>query len=159
MVLLLGLTQVFSQTATTNTYGARQCVECIYWGGNWCPKGTASSLTVSNGGCASTVITSCTSGYSLKPSDCVQVSGHAVKTKCSMDLNLTSDTYNATRTVTFSKSLAAYNYCQLDLTVIGNTNASVSYTFSSTGGTVVVQTAKSDYSEYITNVTTSAKVG
>jgi hypothetical protein len=31
LVALLGLAS--SQAIT----GARQCVECMYWGGNWCP--------------------------------------------------------------------------------------------------------------------------
>ena len=159
--LFLGLA-VFQTTvnSTTNTIGARQCVECVYWGGNWCPNGTNSKLTSSNGGCSSTQISTCSANYALAASQCVQVSGHATKAICSQSLNLASDAANSTRTINWSQNLAAGSYCQLDLAISGNNNASVSYTFTPTGGSLVAESAAdANFTTYISNSTNTARAG
>ena len=160
-IALLALLGVASAqvTATTNSIGARQCVECVYWGGNWCPNGSISTLTAANGGCSSTVISTCTSNYATSPAQCVQVTGHATKATCTVPLTLSNDTANTTITYTWTQTLSAASYCEIDLAITDNNNASFSYAFNTTNGTVVAQAADMNYSTYITNVTATARSG
>lgn len=141
--------------------GARQCVECVYWGGNWCPSGTATTLTANNGVCSSATSTTCAANYAMSASSCVQVTNHATKTTCAaVNLDLSSDMANTTRTFTWTQTLNFNSYCQVDLAITNNDNASVSYTFTPTGGSLVVQSAsETAFTNYISNVTNTARTG
>jgi hypothetical protein len=59
-------------------------------------------LTAANGGCSSTVITTCTSNYAKSPSQCTQVTGHATKVNCSVPFSFANDTANAVRTYSWN---------------------------------------------------------
>lgn len=139
LIGLIGLTQ--GQTLL----GARQCVECQYWGGNWCPSTTVTTAPATTSGtCYSSNTNACTTstGLAVQPSSCVQITGHATKVTCaSPDLSITNT--SNTRNVTFSQALAANTYCELDLVLSNTTNANAmaNYTFTGAGA---IKTLQSD---------------
>lgn len=91
---ILGLIGFAASQTTTN--GAGQCVQCQYWGGNWCPANTTQGLpTASANGVCNAALTSCSSGtLASNPSLCTLVTGHAVKATCP---DITADSMNSTK--------------------------------------------------------------
>ena len=118
MKLFLNLLTVFSLLSLAHSQvltGAKQCVECQYWGGNWCPTsaytGAPSSIS---GVCRSDIITSCTTAYATSPSMCLAVTGHSTRIVC--------DGFNLNAVGNFSNNylLPALSFCVLNVTVTAN---------------------------------------
>jgi hypothetical protein len=146
-IAVIGLLNFVSAQNSTwtqvNTLKARQCVECQYWGGNWCPNSTSSTPAVTNGNCDGTLTTCSTGTLAKTPGMCTQITGHATKNLCNSPLwmyggNNTLQAGMVLPPVPYSFSLQGNSYCELDLTITnGTANMVVGYSFS-TAGTAVV---------------------
>ena len=148
----------FAASQTTN--GAGQCVQCQYWGGNWCPAATQSTATTAANGVCNSALTSCsTTGATLatNPSLCAPVYSqptHAIRLTTCPDI--TADSMNSTKSVQFA--LNSTSYCWFQLSLGSNTNSSmaVSFTSNTTATNYAILYGNSEFSTNFTNGTALA---
>lgn len=135
-VTTVALLALIGVAASQVISGAKQCVECSYWGGNWCPAtGTAAPSTTS--GVCRTDVTTCSTGtLATSPNLCVApATTHASRVDCT-PITISG----ATNATNYTTTLAFNTYCVLNVTVTGtNLTAAGVLTPSTTTSFAVLQ--------------------